>query len=65
MTFNERTIKTNFKRIDLCDLMIACTMLEIETGAKKWSDLHDKIENLVSEFDKEHEKELLAELERI
>lgn len=65
MTYNERTIKTNFKRIDLCDLMIACTMLEIETGAKKWSALHDKIEKIISEFDKEHEANLLKELENM
>ena len=65
MTLNERTVKTNLKRIDLCDLMIACTVLGNETGAKKWNDLHDKIEAIINKFDKEHEEELLAELERI
>lgn len=60
MLYNERTIRASFKRIDLCDLMIACTACEMETGAKKWSDLHDKLEKIISEFDKEHEEELLA-----
>lgn len=58
MTLNGRTIKTNFKRIELCDLMIACTALEIETGAEKWATLHDKIEHVIAEFDREHEEEI-------
>lgn len=58
MTLNGRTIKMSFKRIELCDLMIACTALEIETGAKKWATLHDKIEHVIADFDREHEEEI-------
>lgn len=65
MTYNERTINASLKRIDLCDLMIACTVCEMQTGAKKWSDLHDKVEKIISAFDKANEKELLAELENL
>lgn len=65
MTLNQRTISTNLKRIDLCDLMIACTVLETETGAKKWGELHDKIETIIAKFDREHEEDLLRELENM
>lgn len=63
MLYNARTVKTNFKRIELCDMMIACTALAEETGAKKWEELHDKIKKALEAFDKEHEAELLAEIE--
>ena len=65
MTHNARTVKTNFKRIELCDMMIACTMLAEATGAKKWEELHEKINKAIEAFDKDHEAELLAEIEAL
>ena len=65
MLYNERTVKANMKRIELCDLLIACTSAYEASGAEKWQALHDKIEKMVNDFDKEHEADLLKELENI
>lgn len=54
MTYNQRTMNVKLERIDVCDLLIACTALEQETGAKKWGRLHDKLEAALNEFDAEN-----------
>ena len=54
MTYNQKAIKAELRRIDICDLLIACTVLEQETDAKKWGDLHDKLSNILADFDDKH-----------
>lgn len=54
---NQRTVTVSMKRIDLCDLMLACTnaahSLEKEgKTATKWHNLHDKLKNALDQFDK-------------
>lgn len=54
---NQRTVTVSMKRIDLCNLMLACTAIEFsakqkgETG-QKWHDLHDKLKSALDAFDK-------------
>lgn len=54
MTYNQRTMNVKLKRIEICDLLIACTMLEQETDAKKWGDLHDKLMATLEAFDEKN-----------
>lgn len=51
MTYNQRTITLKLQRIDVCDLLLACTAIAQETDAKKWSDLHDKLAAILDDFD--------------
>ena len=54
MTYNQRTVNVKLERIEICDLLIACTMLEQETDAKKWGDLHDKLMATLEAFDEKN-----------
>lgn len=54
MTYNQKTVKAELKRIEICDLLIACTMAEQETGAEKWFALHEKLNNILADFDDKH-----------
>lgn len=55
---NQMDITAEFKRIELCDLMLACRAAwsmsgdTLEERSDKWLKLHDKIEEMVNEFDK-------------
>lgn len=54
MTYNQRTMNVKLERIDVCDLLIACTTLEQETDAKKWGKLHDKLKATLEAFDEKN-----------
>ena len=53
---NQRTVTAKLKRIEICDLLIACTVIadaaqrDGETG-QKWIDLHDKLRQILDDFD--------------
>ncbi len=47
-------MNVKLERIDVCDLLIACTMLEQETDAKKWGALHDKLKAALEAFDEKN-----------
>lgn len=51
---NEMTVNAKLKRIEICDLMMACTAAQFGAGdgGKKWEDLHDKLKGILKEFDK-------------
>ena len=54
---NQKTVIVKLKRIELCDLLIACTSVSESlerdgVSAKKWNDLHDKLRAILDEFDK-------------
>lgn len=55
-------IKTTLqlRRVDICDLMIACTAAKRASGAKKWDELHDELKRQLDELD-----EQLDEIESI
>lgn len=49
---NLKTVHLKLKRIEVCDLMLACTVLSDANGnTKKWADLHDKLMGILKEFD--------------
>ena len=50
---NEMTITANLKRIDICDLRLACTILDqaSDENTTKWSKLHGKLDAILEEFD--------------
>ena len=48
---NNKDYAITIKRIDLCDLLIACTVCGEASGAEKWEALHDKLEALLLTLD--------------
>ena len=56
---NQKTVTCKLRRIEVCDLMIACTAIssaEKDAGqaGKKWDDLHDRLKQILDDFDKKH-----------
>ena len=47
------TVKANLKRIEICDLLIACRVVDEATDKDntKWAELHDKLKAILDEFD--------------
>ena len=57
MELNRRTVTLKLQRIDVCDLLIACTAAADSSGANKWNKLHDKLKTILDEFDAAVENE--------
>lgn len=53
MTLNKKTVTLKLNRIDICDLIIACTALNYATpeDVQKWANLHEKLKTILNEFD--------------
>ncbi len=54
---NQKTVTCKLKRIEVCNLLIACNaisnaMKNGEDKGKKWDELHDKLKQILDEFDK-------------
>ena len=54
MTFNETTVTLKLKRIDVCNLLIACTALSEGEHREHWNVLHDKLEKILNEYDEKN-----------
>lgn len=54
---NEKTMTLKLKRIEVCDLLLALTLVSQNSDAKKWKKLHAKIKQALSEFDEIIDKE--------
>lgn len=54
MTYNQKEMTLKLMRAEVCDLLLACTAVEEETGAKKWSELHDKLMQMLDKFDEKN-----------
>lgn len=54
MMLNEKTVTVKIKRIQLCDLLLACSVLDkaSDKGTKKWRELHDQLKEILDDFDK-------------
>ena len=54
---NEKIVTVKIKRIELCDLLLACTALDDVTDetTKKWAKLHDKLKEILDDYDSKHE----------
>ena len=51
---NEFKTTLQLRRIDICDLMLACTAAEqLSNGAEKWDRLHDELKRQLEELDKQ------------
>lgn len=55
MMLNEMNVPMELKRIDVCDLMLACTICSLNTGAEKWDLLHEKLVGILDKFDAENQ----------
>ena len=58
LMLNQRTVTVTMKRIDLCNLLKACSGIEYlmrQSGenAQKWHQLHEHLRNALETFDKE------------
>lgn len=53
---NAKTVNMKLTRADVCDLLIALTCCQNESGAKKWDDLHDKVRGILEELDKAYDE---------
>lgn len=52
--YNEKTVTLKVKRIELCDLILACTSLSQGERRTKWKILHDKLKQVLEEFDEKN-----------
>ena len=51
---NEFKTTLQLRRIDICDLMLACTAAkQLSNGAEKWDRLHDELKRQLEEVDKQ------------
>lgn len=54
MTPNQKSMTLKLTRIDVCDLLLACTTVADESGAEKWGKLHEKLLNQLDDFDEKN-----------
>lgn len=52
---NESETSIKLRRIDICDLMMACTLTKqmANDGGKKWDKLHDFLKAKLDELDRQ------------
>lgn len=52
---NESETSIKLRRIDICDLMMACTLTKqmSNDGCKKWDKLHDLLKAQLDEMDRQ------------
>lgn len=52
---NESEASIKLRRIDICDLMMACTLTKqmANDGGKKWDKLHDLLKAKLEELDRQ------------
>lgn len=48
---NQKTVTVKITRHELCDLCLACTVLAQDENREKWAALHDKLREILKEFD--------------
>lgn len=48
---NEKTVPLKLKRIEVCNLMMACTALSQEENREHWKEIHDKLKQILKDFD--------------
>lgn len=57
MTYNQSKVDLTLERIDICDLLLACTCAGIISGeddSEKWDRLHRKLVDILVDYDKNH-----------
>jgi hypothetical protein len=53
-TYNEQTVTLKLKRIELCDLILATTLIKQRSNATKWETLREKLKEILTDFDEKH-----------
>ena len=53
-TTNQEIVTLKLQRIDICNLIIATTIIKHESQAQKWGTLHEKLKQILNDFDKKH-----------
>lgn len=55
MMHNQKEMTITLKRIEVCDLLIACLSAQqsANDGGKKWEKLHEELKNQLRDFDEE------------
>lgn len=49
---NLKTVHLKMKRGELCDLLLACTVLaDCTENTRKWDELHEKLKQIIDDFD--------------
>ena len=51
---NQKTVTLKLKRIEVCNLMMACTELSQGENREHWRALHDKLKAILTEFDEKN-----------
>lgn len=56
-SLNEKTVSVKIRRRDLCELILACGVLDNKVGqdTSKWLKLRDKLSAILEEFDSKQE----------
>ena len=56
---NAKEMTITLRRIDVCDLLLACLAAEEATndGGKKWARLHEELKKQLDDFDAELDKQ--------
>lgn len=57
---NQKIVNIELTRLDLCDLLIACTCVYNESKAAKWKKLHDILKQQLEKFDTDQESRLMS-----
>lgn len=52
--YNSKIVTLKLTRHEVCDLILACGCLTRESPAEKWPKLHDKLSEMLHEFDEKH-----------
>ena len=51
---NYKTVTLKLDRIDVCNLILAVTIIKQESEAEKWKLLHGKLKSILEDFDEKH-----------
>lgn len=51
---NYKTVTMKLKRIDVCNLLLATSILSDGEDRKHWKELHDKIKATLDDFDEKN-----------
>lgn len=53
VTLNQKTMTVKLRRIDVCDLLLACSCADrnADDGSEKWKKLHDVLMKQLEAFD--------------
>lgn len=54
---NQRIVSLKLKRIELCDAILAVTIVKQGSDAEKWGNLREKLKSILAEFDEKNKED--------